>query len=90
MNRTRNIILLVTALSSLVLACSKEDKYKEKAAETKQNVRQTQDMSAHNVHKMAGHSDEAPPSAKKPCPACDTNEIGSSPLIFIPMSWLLK
>ncbi len=81
MNRSRIIILLLMASSSLILACSEEEKYKQKKEQITQRSMSAQQMTDHTAHKIAGHSggvmqSTLPPPQNKPCPACDTDEIG--------------
>jgi nitrite reductase (NO-forming) len=65
------------ASSSLILACSKEDKYREKAAETKQSAMSVQEMVDHSAHNRVEDSDGVMlMSGLKPCSTCDSDEIG--------------
>lgn len=85
MNRSRSLIVLFIVLSSSMIGCSDEEKYKEmaekyaavQAEKAKHSAMTAQEMANHVAHEMAGHSGaEMQPSEMKPCTACDTDEIG--------------
>jgi nitrite reductase (NO-forming) len=85
MNRSHSYLLLLILSSTLIIGCSEEAKYQEmaekyaasKADYEKRRTMTAQEMANHVAHEMDGHSGaQMQPSEKKPCTACDTDEIG--------------
>ncbi len=85
MNRSSSSIIVILALSSFIIGCSDEAKYKEmeekyaaiQAEKARHSTMTAQEMANHAAHEMSGLSDgEMPLSAKKPCTGCATDEIG--------------